>query len=128
MRQGFKRSGFWIDLILKNWPMTIAGPLENTHTQRDEEEPTEKQKAQWCRRAQQTWANKARQSRRRRFDYESVDSLRMNFLGVRMCMQNSGPRLMQGHPNSRYLFVLKLIELGKVRVLVKPARSPGFGP
>lgn len=65
MCQGFKRSRFWINLTLKNWPMTTAGPLENTHTQRDEEEPTQKLKAQWCRRAQQVWDDKAGQPWRR---------------------------------------------------------------
>lgn len=65
MRQGFKRSRFWIDLTLKKWPVTIVGHLENTHTQRDEEEPTQKLKAQWCRRAQQVWDDKAGQPWRR---------------------------------------------------------------
>lgn len=65
MHQGFKRSRFWIDLTLKNWPVTIVGHLENTHTQRDEEEPTQKLKAQWCRRAQQEWDDKAGQPWRR---------------------------------------------------------------
>lgn len=33
MHQGFKRSRFWVDLTLKNCPVTIVGQLENTHTQ-----------------------------------------------------------------------------------------------
>lgn len=52
-------------MTLKNWPVTIVGYLENTHTQRDEEEPTQKLKAQWCRRAQHVWDDKAGQPWRR---------------------------------------------------------------